>query len=248
MFPRGERRDRECCRSESGKTLTLSEFAYRGRTCAPCVEVDVQMRESERAWHISKTADLTEVLTAWRKVSGLDPNDGVALNNVGVLLYHLGRTAEAVVVLERAVDLRPRQGLVLANLAWVSYADGGRGVEEMFGRASRRSPWLLPFGIGRLSPEALKTRSVPSGHLGPSDSPNRNLMALSQAIGLGPIALRDPSKKRGAEAMRLLISHFVREETTPHSSHCRAQCTLFGVQGESSKELILRYSRKDIFL
>ena len=193
-----------------------------GRTCAPCVEVDVQMRESERAWHISKTADLTEVLTAWRKVSGLDPNDGVALNNVGVLLYHLGRTAEAVVVLERAVDLRPRQGLVLANLAWVSYADGGRGVEEMFGRASRRSPWLLPFGIGRLSPEALKTRSVPSGHLGPSDSPNRNLMALSQAIGLGPIALRDPSEKRGAEAMRLRISHFVREETTPHSSSCRA--------------------------
>lgn len=61
-----------------------------GRTCWLCVEVDVQMRESERAWEISKTADLAEVLTAWRKVSGLDPNDGVALNNVGVLLYHLG--------------------------------------------------------------------------------------------------------------------------------------------------------------
>lgn len=179
------------------------------------------MRESERAWEISKTADLTEVLTAWRKVSGFDPNDGVALNNVGVLLYHLGRTAEAVVVLERAVELRPGQGLALANLAWVSYADGGREVEEMFGRASRRSPWLLPFGIGRLSPEALKTRSVPSGRLGPGDSPNKNLMALSQATGLGPVALRDPSEKQGAEAMRLLISHFVRGETTPHSPNCR---------------------------
>ncbi len=80
--------------------------------------------------------------TQFRKALAADPNNALALNYLGYMLAdHNQKLAEALQMIERAVQLDPENGAYLDSLGWVHYKLGQYGLAE---QTLEKASMLIP--------------------------------------------------------------------------------------------------------
>ncbi len=91
--------------------------------------------------------DLQGAVREWQELALLHPNDAANLSNVGTGLANLGRPSEGRPFLERALALRPGDGIARTSLGGVLLATGeaGRAVRVLAPFLSGRAPEVDPY-------------------------------------------------------------------------------------------------------
>src|SRR5262245_38931695 len=98
--------------------LRSKNFAAAGADARRAVEIKPHLSQSWRVLAViyQQAQQADEALSALRRYCQLEPEDGIALAELGEWLRLRGRTAEAVATLARAVELNPDM-----VAAWISY-------------------------------------------------------------------------------------------------------------------------------
>lgn len=88
----------------------------------------------------------TNYWTLWEDAAAKSPNKGRPHLGLGIALYEVGRTSQAMEEFKKAAQLNPRAGEPLLNLGYIYFSQGKL---EQAGEAFRKAAVLTP----RLSPE-----------------------------------------------------------------------------------------------